>query len=203
MTPQIKAWFYILASAFAGGALAYLGIPHPSLTSWQVIAGAVLAGLGSAWHRYSDPPSPGGPTPPAALRGTGALLVLMLLTACPAFWSVMGKIAQGAQTISAIVSAIEPELPMLMSSTDEVTQQKVRAALNRVKASAAALDAGIATAKDANDGALVKLETDAIADYEALFALVKGLPPPPAMADRPKPYQMPEPVLVRRSLGVS
>jgi hypothetical protein len=56
MNSTARAWLAVLVPPALLGAAAYLAIPHTMLPWWQVLAGAAVAALSNAWHRFQEPP---------------------------------------------------------------------------------------------------------------------------------------------------
>ena len=74
MKQTIRMWLAILVPPALLGAAAYLAIPHTALPWWQVLAGALVAAVSNAWHRYQESPA-ARPSSPDKLRAGGALFV--------------------------------------------------------------------------------------------------------------------------------
>ena len=50
-----KAWVSVVVSAFLGGVMAHISVPHDGLGSKQIIIGAILAGATAVAHLFQQP----------------------------------------------------------------------------------------------------------------------------------------------------
>ena len=50
-----KAWCSVVVSAFIGGVMAHISVPHEGLGAKQIVLGALLAGATAVTHLFQQP----------------------------------------------------------------------------------------------------------------------------------------------------
>jgi hypothetical protein len=50
-----KAWVSVVVSAFLGGVMAHISVPHEGLGAKQIVLGALLAGATAVTHLFQQP----------------------------------------------------------------------------------------------------------------------------------------------------
>jgi hypothetical protein len=50
-----KAWISVVVSAFIGGVMAHISVPHEGLGAKQIVLGALLAGATAVTHLFQHP----------------------------------------------------------------------------------------------------------------------------------------------------
>ena len=50
-----KAWISVVVSAFIGGVMAHISVPHEGIGAKQIVVGALLAGATAVTHLFQQP----------------------------------------------------------------------------------------------------------------------------------------------------
>ena len=128
-------------------------------------------------------------------------LTLLVLAGCPAFWSALPRVAQGAQVLGSLLDvAAAGSEAYYARHPSPAAQAEVDQALRLARTALAALDAGVLAADGADDEDLALRRSRALEAYEQLRLLLDGLGvldarPPDGGAETsaplPEPFELP------------
>ena len=135
------------------------------------------------------------------MRRIVLLVLCFALAGCPAFWSALPRMAQGAQMIGSLLDvAAAGSESYYARHPSQAAQAEVAQALRLARTALAALDAGVLAAEGADDEDLALRRSRALEAYEQLRLLLDGLGvldarPPDGGAETsaplPEPFELP------------
>lgn len=135
------------------------------------------------------------------MRRLALLVVALALAGCPALWSALPRIAQGAQVLGSLLDvAAAGSEAYYARHPSQAAQAEVDQALRLAWTALAALDAGVLAADGADDEHLALRRSRALEAYEQLRLLLDGLgvlgarPPDGGSesdAPLPEPFELP------------